>query len=123
VTQAIGPIAAFPDSFTPLDLGDLALHRDPVMIVGRTVVRTAGVIDKLGAATVAITGIWRVMPTLTSSPPAAPANIVAVTPPLYASRPVGTSVNGCALMPDVANEKRLQRAAVAGATRVFLTDR
>lgn len=123
VTQTIGPIVTFPASFTPLDLGDLELHREPVMLFGRTLVRTAGAIDKLDTATIRISGIWRSAPTLTVSPPPAPANIVAMDPPLYAPRPVATAVRRRALTPDILNEKRLTRAAVAGATEVFLSDR
>jgi hypothetical protein len=123
VTKTIGPIATFPATFTPRDLGDLELHREPVMLYGRTVVRTAGAIDKLATATIRITGIWRAAPTLTVSPPAAPADIVALDPPLYTARPLATLVRRRALTPNLANEKRLQRAAVAGATEVFLPDR
>jgi hypothetical protein len=122
-TQALGPIASFPTSFTPLDLGDLELHREPVMLYGRTVVRTAGGIDKLDTATVQISGIWRTAPTLSVSPPPAPADIVAVDPPLYVARSTAAAVRRRALTPDVPNEKRLQRAAVAGTTEVFLSDR
>lgn len=122
-TQMLGPDGAFPGVFVPAALGDVAMHREPVILNGRANVRTAIAFDPVPNATVGVSGIWRTMPTLTASPPASPADIAAIDPVLYAPRLAGASVRVVTLTPDLANEKRLLRPAAAGATQVYLSNR
>jgi hypothetical protein len=109
--------------YAPADLGDLAVHRTPVQLIGRAVLRGAAGEAPLPAVTVRIGGTWRTAPTLTVSPPADPPELVAVDAPMYAARPVGTALRMVALTPDLVNPKRLEQPAVAGATTVELSDR
>lgn len=122
-TLLLGPIPLFPTAFAPAPLGDIMMHREPAMLYGRANLRTATTFNGLPNATVRVSGIWRVAPTLTVSPPASPPNLVAMDPLMYAARPVGASVRTVTLTPNIASEKRLLRAAVAGATQVYLSDR
>jgi hypothetical protein len=122
-TQMLGPTALFPDTFLPAVLPDIVLHREPVMLYGRANLRTATTFDALQNATVRVSGIWRVAPTLTVSPPASPPNLVAVDPVMYAPRPAVAAVRIVTLTPNLASEKRLLRTAVAGDTEVHLSDR
>jgi hypothetical protein len=122
-TQMLGPNGSFPGTFLPAVLGDVAMHREPVTLYGRANVRTATAFDPLPNATVRVSGIWRLAPTLTASPPASPANIAAVDPVIYAPRLAGASVRIVTLTANIPNEKRLLRPAVAGATEVYLSDR
>lgn len=50
---------AFPQLFTPPPLLTLLLHREPVVIMGRTVQATSNPTTPLAGATVRVTGIWR----------------------------------------------------------------
>jgi hypothetical protein len=122
-TRMLGPDGSFPGVFVPAALGDVAMHREPVILYGRANVRTATAFNPLPNATVRVSGIWRSAPTLILSPPAAPANISAVDPVMYAPRPAGASMRAVTLTPDIANEKRLLCPASAGATEVFLSNR
>jgi hypothetical protein len=122
-TRMLGPDAAFPGVFAPAALGDVAMHREPVILYGRANLRTATSFDPLPNATVRVSGIWRTAPTLTATPPASPADIAAIDPVLYAPRPASASVRIVTLTPDLANEKRLLRPLVPGTTEVHLSNR
>lgn len=81
---------AVPERFTPLALGDLALHRAPVTIQGRTLRRTAGGFAAVPNAAVRILRTWR-------EPPPASGGVApdawfpaAVQPPLVGDWPAGT---------------------------------
>ena len=65
-TGALGPVATFPAAFAPLELGDLALHPEPVVIHGRTARRRTPAdsitvppsdVVALVGATVTVTGL------------------------------------------------------------------
>jgi len=75
----------FPGTFTPEDL-DLALHREPVFIAGRTARLINNASSPLPNAEIAVTGIWRTPPPANVSVPPDPPNIVSLVPPLYADR-------------------------------------
>ena len=122
-TQMLGPTPLFPSTFAPAVLPDIALHREPVILYGRANLRTATTFDGLQFATIRVSGIWRTPPTLTASPPASAPNLVAVDPVLYDARPAAASVRTVMLTPNLANAKQLLRAAVAGDTEVYLSDR
>jgi hypothetical protein len=75
----------FPGAFTPQKL-DIALHRAPVFIAGRTTRLINSASTPLADAQITVTGIWRTPPPANVSVPPDPANIVALVPPLYADR-------------------------------------
>jgi hypothetical protein len=85
--MTLGPQPAFPDVFTPIDLGVLRLHRVATVLRGR-VTQAVGV-DKapVAGATVTVNGIWRTAPPANVVvPPDAP-NIVSLQPGAYFERP------------------------------------
>jgi hypothetical protein len=133
VTGTIGPVATFPATFTPLDLGDLTLHREPVVIHGRTVRRRNGAdpvtvpptdVVPLAGTTITVTGIWRTMPQANVvAPPLAP-DLVALEPPVYAPRTTALGVvHTIGLAPVVGADKTLELDVRAGDTRLRLSDR
>ncbi|MFO1322795.1 MAG: hypothetical protein U1F15_01915 [Burkholderiales bacterium] len=121
----LGPVAGFPDSFAPLDLGDAPLHRVGVALAGRVVERATVAPPAVPAATIAIDGLWSTLPPANWTPPALlePPNIVALEPGLYAPRVATATIRqrGLVLLPALA--KRLQLAAGPGELRVRLSDR
>jgi len=132
-TGTLGPIADFPAAFAPLDLGDLELHRDGVVILGRTVRRRTPAdpitvppsdVVAVPGTSVTVTGIWRTSPQPNVvMPPQAP-DLVALEPPLYAERTVATGLaHTITLNPVVGADKTLQVDARAGDTQLRLSDR
>jgi hypothetical protein len=92
--HAIGEpvVPVVPDDFAPTDLGDLAMHREPVVMLGRTMQASGSATTPLAGARVTVTGIWRRLPPSTVVvPPAAP-NLVSLHTPLRANRIAGTDV-------------------------------
>jgi hypothetical protein len=85
--QNLGAEPGYPDAFTPVDLGSVALHRSPVTISGRTVSHT-GVV-RAGAA-VNLSGVWLTLADL-ANPPAAP-NVATLASPLYADRSTAATI-------------------------------
>jgi hypothetical protein len=124
VTRIIGPQANFPDAFSLAQIGDVALHRTPIILRGRTVRRTSGGITPVAGATVRITGIWRTLPTANVVVPPSPANLVSLTPGLYANRNAGSgAVRTVTLTPTVGEDKQLMEPALAGTTKIRLSNR
>ena len=121
--RAFGPIGAFPGTFAPADLGDVAMHREPVMLFGRAVVRGPAGDAPLPNATISNAGVWRTAPTLTVVPPPANPDLAFVDPPLYGARLATTNLRAVTLTPDAPNPKTLLRPAAAGATAVTISDR
>jgi hypothetical protein len=78
---------AFPATFTAPQLS-LALHREPVVIAGRTVRFVSNVATALGGTTLNLKGIWRTAPPANVTVAAAPPHLVSLQPPLYADRTV-----------------------------------
>jgi hypothetical protein len=131
-TGTLGPVATFPAAFAPLDLGDLTLHREPVVIHGRTARRRTPAdpltvppsdVVALVGTTVTVTGIWRTMPQATVVTPAQPPDLVAVEPPLYAERTVATGIVHTVTLNPIGPDKALELDASAGDTRVRLSNR
>lgn len=75
-----------PSDFTPVILGDLAMHREPVVIRGRTVKANGNTTAPVPGASVKVTGIWRTAPPATLSVPADPPNLVSLRSPLSVNR-------------------------------------
>ena len=81
-SSSIGAEPGYPSTFTPTQLGTVALHRTPVVITGRTISRTGLV---RAGTTVTVDGIWLTLADVPSAPPVAP-NWLTIASPLYASR-------------------------------------
>ena len=82
---------AFPAAFTPADLGGVMLHRIPTVIEGSTLLAVGNDLTPIPAATVQVTGIWRVAPAANVAVPAAAPDLVSLTPPLYFDRAIATA--------------------------------
>jgi hypothetical protein len=117
----LGPQPGYPDAFFPIDLGDLAFHRLPTSISGRTVSHAR--VARAGAS-VQISGVWATQADVLNNPNTpAPPNVVAIAPGLYADRPLGSGVSALAItLAPAAEAKSLLRAAPAASTEVRLSD-
>src|SRR6266566_1056170 len=85
VSVTIGPEATFPNTFTPI-FGNLHLHRQPVIIRGRTVLTSGMTTLPLPGVTIHVTGIWPTFPPAHSIVPPGPPNLISLQPPLYFPR-------------------------------------
>ena len=113
----------FPAAFTPQEL-DIALHRAPVFIAGRTARLINSASTPLPDAQITVTGIWRTPPPANVSVPPDPANIVALVPPLYADRaPLTQSVAPRDLTAVTGADKTLMDDVSAFANPIRLSDR
>lgn len=122
----LGPIAGFPNQFTPLALGDMGMHRAPATLRGRTLRRASLTPTVVAGATVAIIGYWPNFPPANVDPTTvmvAP-NLLALSPPLYAARAAGlTQLQRRHLAPVIGQEKALLLPASGGETGLRLSDR
>lgn len=118
-------VPVVPSNFAPTRLGDVTLHRQPVVIRGR-VVRVSSGITPLAGATIRVTGIWRKAPPANLTVPADPPNLVSLHPPIYFDRMPGTAQlrrRNLPGLPDTpANEKRLLEHVSPGSRDIFLTN-
>src|SRR5581483_7446646 len=113
----------FPDSFTPLDLADIPLRREPTVLRGRVVLRGGGVRTPVAGATVRLTGIWRTPPPPNATVPADPPNLIAVHPPLSFSRAAAVgSLRTRPVVPVAGQDKRVLDDVAAGAVALRLSD-
>jgi hypothetical protein len=122
----LGPIAGFPDQFTPVDLGDVTMHRAATTLRGRTLRRGSLAPGVVTGASVEIVGYWPVFPPANVVPATVmePPDLVALSPPVYAARADGVTQvrqRGAVAMPGL--DKTLLLPASAGAIRVRLSDR
>ena len=116
-------IPVVPDDFAPTDLGVLAMHRQSVVIRGRTVQAIGNTTTPLPGATVQVTGIWRTLPPANMSVPPEPPNLVALQPPLYAERAaVVGRLQRRNLQPVVGDDKLLLDDVLADANLVRLSN-
>jgi hypothetical protein len=113
----------FPGTFTPQEL-DIALHREPVFIAGRTARLINNASMPLPDVQITVTGIWRTPPSANVSVPPDPANIVALAPPLYADRaPLTQSMAPRDLTAVTGADKTLMDDVSACANPIRLSDR
>ncbi len=125
VTATVPKTAAFPEPLKPLvDLGNLLLHREPVVIAGRIVNKLTS--TPISGATVRVAGIWRTMPPPNVAlPPPDPPNLVSIRAPLYSAR--GTAAGKAriiTLTPGApTSEKVLRIPAAAGTVMLALDNR
>ncbi len=122
---ALGPQAAFPDSFSPADLGRIDLHREPVGIRGRVTTGAGLAATPVPNATVRVTGIWRTLPPANVVMPAAPPSLVSVRPRVYFDR--SAAAGGCLrrrdMIPVPGDSRTLLEDAAADSTRLRVANR
>lgn len=114
---------SFPTTFTPAEV-DIALHRQPVFIAGRTARLINNASAPLPGAQITVTGIWRMPPSANVSIPPDPPNIVSLVPPLYADRAALTqSLAPRDLTPVIGADKTLVDDIGASAKAIRISDR
>lgn len=126
VIGTLGPVMGFPGQFAAADLGDIPMHRVAVALRGRTLRRGNPVQTVVAGATVELVGYWPVFPPASVAPPAVmqPANMVHVSPGVYAARSDGVATLSRRAMPALAGaDKRLLAPAARGERRLRLSDR
>jgi hypothetical protein len=117
------PKGNFPLTFTPYET-DVALHRQPVFIAGRTARLINNASTPLADAQISVTGIWRTPPPANVVVAPDPPNIVALQPPLYIDRAAGTqSLAPRDLAPVIANDKDLVDDVAASRRALLLSNR
>jgi hypothetical protein len=117
LNASFGAEPGYPDVFTPIDLGDVALHRAPITISGRTVSHNGAL---RASATVTLNGLWRTIADLAN--PAGAPNLVSLATPLYADR--NTTATIAALpMTAAPQTKTLLRPGNVGDASVVVSDR
>ena len=118
--------AQFPDRFIPADLGDLALHRESVLIAGRVTERLGGVggiITPVPGANLDVTEVWPTLPPADGSvPPEAP-DLVSLVPPLHFARTTAAGrLRRREMTPVPGQDKELLEPAEAGTDRIRISD-
>ncbi len=116
-------IPDFPNAFTPTHI-DLELHREPIMILGRTVEAVGNTNNPLPGMTVSITGIWlTVPPANVAPPPPDPPRLLSLRPPLYLPRTTATgALRQRELVPVIGQDKQLLENVAEGDTLLQLSD-
>jgi len=124
LSGTLAAIPTFPDTFAPLNFGDVSLHRPGIAISGRVVRRTLLSPPPLAGASVSLDAIWSNLPPANWTPPALaePPRIVSVWPGLYSARPTNATVTEFTLAP-TGSPKALTRTVSAGSLRLQLSDR
>ncbi|RYG23003.1 hypothetical protein EON82_15400, partial [bacterium] len=107
------------ESFAPVLLGDVVLHRRGVVLSGRCLRHTTGA--SVVGATVTITKVWRILPSPAVAAPEESAALISVWPPLpYALDDATASVRKRNLTP--ADPRPLAVPANKGEARITVTD-
>jgi hypothetical protein len=116
-------IPNFPNVFTPT-LIDVELHRQPIVILGRTVEIVGNNTSPLAGVDVSVIGIWPTLPPANVAlPPADPPNFVSVRPPLNRARSIATGQLRRREMVLVAGQdKHLMDNIAPGETTLRLSD-
>jgi hypothetical protein len=120
----LGPFAGFPDAFTPLDHGDVDMHRVGVAFNGRVVAQGTPANTPLAAAIVEVDGVWPVAPPPNVLPSTVmqPARIVGLDSGMYGD-PAAATLSRCDFVEDLPQTKRLLLPASRGAQRLRLDNR
>jgi hypothetical protein len=114
---------SFPAHFAARQI-DLALHREPVTISGRTVRVTGNTLTPLPGTEVSLTGIWRIPPPADAVVPPDPPNLIHLQSPLYLDRAALTQFLQPRDLPVVAgSDKTLLNDVSAGTDAIQLSDR
>lgn len=123
VSTSIGPIAEFPNTFEPVVLPTISLHRCPATIFGRVVRRVSGATTPISGASVQVTTLWRILPQPGASPVAEAPNFVSVQPQLGLARTAGVgTLQQQSWAPTAGVSKVVLQQAQAGTTQLFLQD-
>ncbi len=113
----------FPDIFTAVDLGAIALHRLPITVYGRVVVSSGTGISPAAGATVTMTGLWRTLPPAHVAVLPEPPNIISLQPPLYFDRTAATTqIAGIDFLGAPGPDKQLLADSPAGQSTLRLSD-
>lgn len=114
----------FPGAFAPTDHGTLALHRDPVVITGRTVLAAGGTTTPVVGATVSVTGVWATLPPANVVVLPDPPNLVSLLPPTFFAHTSPAAVlHRRELAPVVGEDKLLLGHVPAGSLTLAVSDR
>jgi hypothetical protein len=121
--EPIQMIPDFPDVFTPTRI-DVELHRQPIVILGRTVEMVGNNTSPLAGVDVSIIGFWPILPPANVAlPPADPPNFVSLRPPLNRARTIATGqLRRREMVLVAAQDKHLMDNIGPGATTVRLSD-
>jgi hypothetical protein len=114
--------AAFPNSFTPPQL-NIALHREPVFIAGRTGRVVGHGTAPLAGAVVSVTGIWRIAPPANVAVAPDSPDIVSLQPALYSDRGVPAALRHRDIIPVLGNDKTVIDEILPGADSIRLSNR
>jgi hypothetical protein len=119
-------VPVVPDDYAgPVHVGNLGLHREPVVIRGRTVRLNGGTTEPVVGATVTVTGMWRMLATALESVPPEEPKVVSLQPPLYFDRADDDAEfrQRTLVPPPPGEEKRLLAPVRRGSDRLRLSDR
>jgi hypothetical protein len=120
----IKSIIDFPNAFAPTDIGDLFLHREPIVIRGRTVLIDGSTTMPMGGVGVRITGVWWRLPPANQVVTAGPPNMISLRPPLYFGRAPVTGRLRCLEMTQIRGEdKQLLEDSSRDSTVLTLSNR
>jgi hypothetical protein len=115
---------SFPAVFAATNVGDLALHREPTVISGRTVLASGGTTAPVAGATVQLTGVWRTLPPANVVVPAESPLLVSLEPPTYFARDAAPArLRRRNMTPVAGQDKQLLDAAPKGSATLRLSDR
>jgi hypothetical protein len=114
----------FPDTFAPVDLGTLGLHRLPVVVSGRVMLNSGTALQGIAGATVTLTGLWQAPPPANLIVPPSPPDLISLAPGLYFDHPLAlTQIQGLNFSGVPGPDKQLLGQAVAGQISLRLSDR
>jgi hypothetical protein len=124
LSREIPQTPLFPSQLPPfVELGQVPLHREPVLIAGRVMDDSPASVPVAGA-TVRLTGIWPALPPPNTDPPADPPSLVALRASFYAARDSATATaRPVTLAPVTGQDKRLRFGAPARAAALSLDNR
>jgi hypothetical protein len=112
-------------TFTPTVVADIAMHRRPVVIRGRTVRQNSTGLGTtpVASALIGLQGLWRTASDVTRHLPPVAANLASLAPGLYAARGVGATLAAQALPVIAGDDKLLIAAAPSGSAAVDVSSR
>jgi hypothetical protein len=120
----VGADPNFPRTFTTPPVTNVALHREPIVISGRTVRANGNTTSPVAGATISVTGLWRMAPAANVVVPPSPPNLFALRPPLYSDRAAVTQfLRRQNLPPLPGTEKTLVNDLLQGANQILLSNR
>ena len=122
----VGDPADYPEFFTPVDLGDIALHRAASFITGRCVQDNGISRTPLSNVAVDISGLWHQFPAAHVDPITVleVPRIISLLHGLYADRQAGVDqIRQRNLLPQIGEEKTLLLPASADSRQIRLSNR